>query len=61
VPTGHWRDINNHRAFFDDLAKKLNITEMDDWHMVTQKTVTEHGGGRLLSTYYGDSLVKGIT
>lgn len=33
-PHKHWQKLENQRIFFDDLAKKLNITQWSDWYQV---------------------------
>lgn len=33
----NWTDRNNHRLFFDDLAKKLNVKTMEDWYSVKHR------------------------
>ncbi len=46
------------RAFMDDLAKKLNITNQDGWYNIKSHTVHEYGGGGLLLNKYNNSLTK---
>ena len=54
---GYWKDLNNQRKFFDDLAVKLHITKPEDWYSVSTKTLLEHDGS-FIKTYYG-SLIQG--
>lgn len=51
-PAGHWQSRDNRKAFFDSLAKKLNIERLEDWGRVTREEVALHGGGALLTTQY---------
>ncbi len=56
-PSRHWEVISNQRAFLDDLATKLNITDQDGWYSTTVKLLQRHGGGSLLNRY-NCSLIK---
>ncbi len=58
---GYWKDKNNHKQFFDQLAKDWNFQSMDDWYKVTVHDVYDHGGSTLLNKYYNGSLVKALT
>ncbi len=60
VPRGHWDDISNQRAFMDELAKKLNIHDKEDWYKVSVKMVKQCGGAGVLSKYK-DSVIELIT
>ena len=51
APRLYWKDIKNQREFFDDLAKKFNITNPKDWSNVSYRDVVNAGGGRLLRYY----------
>jgi hypothetical protein len=55
---GHWKDITNQRAFFDQLASKLNIHKLEDWCHVNVKTVVQQGGSFVFYHYNG-SLLRG--
>jgi hypothetical protein len=57
-PKGYWRDIKNQRAFFDQLAKKLDISKPADWYHISAETVQKLGGA-FVHYQYNDSLVKG--
>ena len=72
VPKNHWSSMANQRAFMDDLARRLGFPfvkdstrkeidepkyEMDGWYAVSNQTVIDHGGARLLALY-DDSLAK---
>jgi hypothetical protein len=54
----YWNDITRQRAFFDQLAIKLNIQTPEDWYNVNVRTV-EAEGGSFISKYKG-SLLRGI-
>ncbi len=53
VPLGFWSDISNQRTFVVELAKKLNITNQQEWYKVTKATLLRHGCGGLLQKYDG--------
>jgi hypothetical protein len=64
-PPNYWNDVKNQRKFLEWAAKQLNITELNDWHNVTNNVTfnlkTSHfdqiqdfiaiGGGYLLKKY----------
>jgi hypothetical protein len=58
--TAHWRDKEQQRKFFDELAVKLNIKKPEDWYAVSNATVTENGGW-FLNYYYNGSLLRGLS
>ncbi len=37
----------------DELAKKLNIIDKEEWYKITIKTIQQNGGSGLLSKYNG--------
>ncbi len=47
----NWDEPASQRAFMDNLAKKLNITNLDGWYTVQAKTIEQHGGYGLLHKY----------
>jgi hypothetical protein len=57
-PRGHWQNKESQKAFFDQLAIKLNIQKLDDWNKVTTKTVVKEGGAFIVN-YYNQSLTQG--
>lgn len=57
---GHWTDINNQRAFFDQLGQKLNIEQPSDWYKVTWTDVVRMGGSSILN-YYNGSLHRALS
>ncbi len=50
---GYWNNFDNHKAFLDDLARKLNITTPQGWFSIRNPTLIERGGGGLLRKYNG--------
>jgi hypothetical protein len=56
-PYGYWMDVANQRLFFDDLAKKLNITKPEDWYSISSRTVKQNGGHFL--SKYNTSVIQG--
>ncbi len=51
VPSGYWKEFSNHRAFMDDVGKKLNITSSDGWYNITHNKLMKHGASALLQHY----------
>eukprot|EP00012_Vannella_robusta_P001855 CAMPEP_0206182854 /NCGR_PEP_ID=MMETSP0166-20121206/300_1 /ASSEMBLY_ACC=CAM_ASM_000260 /TAXON_ID=95228 /ORGANISM="Vannella robusta, Strain DIVA3 518/3/11/1/6" /LENGTH=119 /DNA_ID=CAMNT_0053597617 /DNA_START=517 /DNA_END=872 /DNA_ORIENTATION=- len=43
-PRHHWRDISNQRMFFEEFAKKHNITSLNEWGGITCQQVIREGG-----------------
>eukprot|EP01114_Cavostelium_apophysatum_P017418 TRINITY_DN5168_c0_g2_i1.p1 TRINITY_DN5168_c0_g2~~TRINITY_DN5168_c0_g2_i1.p1 ORF type:complete len:407 (-),score=50.27 TRINITY_DN5168_c0_g2_i1:303-1523(-) len=60
VTRGYWMDQSRHVLFFDELARKLNITSWEEWYKVTNHDVKFHGGRALLRYYEGDSHIKAL-
>eukprot|EP01114_Cavostelium_apophysatum_P005030 TRINITY_DN1558_c0_g1_i1.p1 TRINITY_DN1558_c0_g1~~TRINITY_DN1558_c0_g1_i1.p1 ORF type:complete len:545 (+),score=133.12 TRINITY_DN1558_c0_g1_i1:262-1896(+) len=56
----YWSSKATQRAFFDRIAKKMNLTKWEDWYGVTQQQLQQHGGSSILS-YYHNSPMKAIT
>jgi hypothetical protein len=54
----YWKDIKNQKAFFDQLAVKLNIQKTEDWNKVTLRMILKEGGS-FITTYYNNSPQKG--
>jgi hypothetical protein len=57
-PVGHWKNIDNQRKFFDDLATKLDIRTPEDWSRVSKETFLQHGGS-FVYTHYKGSFQRG--
>ena len=36
--------IGVHKAFFENLGKRLGIKKLDDWYNITKATIDKHGG-----------------
>jgi hypothetical protein len=58
-PLGYWKDKQNQKEFFDQLAVKWNIQKLEDWNKVTNKMVLQEGGYSIINTYYSGSLLQG--
>jgi hypothetical protein len=58
-PYGFWRDIQQQRLFFDQLATKLNITKPTDWYKINSKQADAAGAGSIIKKYYSGSLIRG--
>jgi hypothetical protein len=58
-PRGYWKDKQNHKAFFDQLAIKWNIQKPEDWNTVTTEMVVKEGGGHFITMSYNGSLKLG--
>ena len=54
----YWKDKDNQKKFFDQLAIKWNIQKPEDWTKVTTAAVVKEGGG-FVSHYYNSSLLQG--
>ncbi len=61
VPRKYWDDLSNQRSFIDQLAKKLNVTSLEDWYKVNYSTLQQHGASGLLALKYGYSFRKLLT
>ncbi len=48
---GFWDDISNHRMFMDDIAKRLKISNPQDWTFLTARVLKQNGGAVLLRKY----------
>jgi hypothetical protein len=61
VPTkyhGYWHDKKHQKAFFDQMAIKLNIKTPEDWNKVTTAVVKKEGG-HFVSRFYNSSMIQG--
>jgi hypothetical protein len=59
-PHGYWKDKQNQKEFFDQLAVKWNIQKPEDWNKVTNKMIITEGGS-FISKYYNNSVLQGTT
>jgi hypothetical protein len=55
---GYWKDKRNQKAFFDQLAVKLNIQKLEDWNNVAPSTVFKEGG-HFIHLHYNSSVRQG--
>jgi hypothetical protein len=58
LPRGYWKDKENQKKFFDQLAIKWNIQKPADWNKVTYDMVLKEGGSSIVY-YYNGSLKEG--
>ena len=49
--SNYWNDEKNVKKFLDDLKIKLNLNTLEDWNLITQKTIKLNGGSSLLHKY----------
>jgi hypothetical protein len=57
-PLGYWKNKENQKKFFDELAIKWNIQKTDDWNKVTKEMATKEGG-HFIGNYYNGSVQQG--
>jgi hypothetical protein len=57
-PLGYWKDKENQRKFFDQLAIKWNIQKPEDWNKVTKRMVLKEGGS-FVTHQYNSSVQQG--
>jgi len=50
-PPGYWSNIDNQRAFLDELANKLDITEPSQWKKIKLSTIRQNGGSSFVGKY----------
>eukprot|EP01114_Cavostelium_apophysatum_P008516 TRINITY_DN2104_c1_g2_i1.p1 TRINITY_DN2104_c1_g2~~TRINITY_DN2104_c1_g2_i1.p1 ORF type:complete len:464 (+),score=142.11 TRINITY_DN2104_c1_g2_i1:652-2043(+) len=58
---GFWAKKETQRAFFEALARQLDVKRPDDWYQVKLTDVYRYGGSTLLTHYYGGSLSKALS
>eukprot|EP01114_Cavostelium_apophysatum_P018560 TRINITY_DN5768_c0_g1_i1.p1 TRINITY_DN5768_c0_g1~~TRINITY_DN5768_c0_g1_i1.p1 ORF type:complete len:326 (+),score=71.27 TRINITY_DN5768_c0_g1_i1:53-1030(+) len=51
VPRGYWNSLHHQRLQMDEIAKKLQVKEWEDWYSVHSDDIALHGGGGLLDIY----------
>lgn len=56
APNGLWDNLVTQRAFFEELAEKMNVQTQDDWYRITQQHICDLGGSALLVLYNGSVL-----
>eukprot|EP01114_Cavostelium_apophysatum_P000308 TRINITY_DN10288_c0_g1_i1.p1 TRINITY_DN10288_c0_g1~~TRINITY_DN10288_c0_g1_i1.p1 ORF type:complete len:454 (-),score=83.12 TRINITY_DN10288_c0_g1_i1:73-1410(-) len=59
-PLSHWLQISNHRRFFEELGRKLNIKRWQDWYEVDIAKEMKRSGGDGLLQSYGGSAIEAI-
>jgi hypothetical protein len=61
-PWNIWKFENymqNHKDFFDKLAKKMNITSLEGWYSIKQKDFLQNGGAHVLLAF-NDSIYDAL-
>lgn len=54
---GHWKDLSHQRTFFDELGKKLQVNQMDDWYQKLSSTIViKNGGAAVLERHSGSAI-----
>eukprot|EP01118_Nematostelium_gracile_P007447 TRINITY_DN2432_c0_g2_i1.p1 TRINITY_DN2432_c0_g2~~TRINITY_DN2432_c0_g2_i1.p1 ORF type:complete len:326 (+),score=60.54 TRINITY_DN2432_c0_g2_i1:44-1021(+) len=48
---GTWDHIQPQKERLNEIAKGLNINELEDWYSITKAQISEKGGGGLLNKY----------
>lgn len=51
IPNNFWNDKKNHRFLLDNIAKKLNLTSVQEFSSISKKDILHHGGKSLFSFY----------
>jgi len=59
-PAYYWKNLKNHREFLDQVGKKLNYAQWEDWYKVQNADVIDYGGEGLLRDYYKGFAVKAV-
>jgi hypothetical protein len=57
--SGHWKSVENQRAFFDQIALSHNIQKPEDWYSLPLNKIAKSNGGKFVSNHYGGSVIKG--
>eukprot|EP01114_Cavostelium_apophysatum_P016753 TRINITY_DN4827_c0_g2_i1.p1 TRINITY_DN4827_c0_g2~~TRINITY_DN4827_c0_g2_i1.p1 ORF type:complete len:353 (+),score=89.68 TRINITY_DN4827_c0_g2_i1:51-1109(+) len=55
----YWK-LSDQRRFFDELGKKLQYKQWEDWYQLTPKQIEENGGGEILKFYYKASIPRAL-
>lgn len=54
VSPSYWKELKNHKIFFDELFNELNLKSWNEWYNVSLMQVNSLGGRGLLSKHYGN-------
>eukprot|EP01114_Cavostelium_apophysatum_P005321 TRINITY_DN1615_c1_g1_i1.p2 TRINITY_DN1615_c1_g1~~TRINITY_DN1615_c1_g1_i1.p2 ORF type:complete len:559 (-),score=129.89 TRINITY_DN1615_c1_g1_i1:334-2010(-) len=57
---GHYRNPENRKKFFDELARTLGIRQWQDWYKISRTKVLEHKGTAVLKYYPKHSLINAL-
>ena len=52
VPDGFWHSRNNRRRYLDWLGEQLGYTQPEHWYRLSERTLQQHHGSRLLSLFH---------
>jgi len=54
TPPNYWADVNNQRAFMEQLGEKLGFAkgDMERWYAVSSKAIIDHGGESVLLRHH---------
>jgi len=55
-----WKDRRNHRAYFEQLSKSLNISKPDEWYNVKLTDFQNIADTGLLKQHYGSSIIRAL-
>lgn len=58
---GFWRNVDNQRKYFEDIATELGVGELDGWYDVPMEAVHKRGGAIILDRYYSGSLIRALS
>jgi len=51
LDTGSWKTLAEQRTFLDDIAKKYNITDHQEWYNISRDKIRQNGGHELLKLH----------
>ena len=55
-----WKDLETQRATFDAIGKRLGVKQYQDWYQIAFVQVNDEGGGSLVKSLYGGSLIRAL-
>jgi hypothetical protein len=56
----YWKEKQNQRKAFDEIAQQLGITKQSDWFSLSASQLQEYGVSGLLAHYYNNSLFASL-
>eukprot|EP01114_Cavostelium_apophysatum_P021400 TRINITY_DN7453_c0_g1_i1.p1 TRINITY_DN7453_c0_g1~~TRINITY_DN7453_c0_g1_i1.p1 ORF type:complete len:488 (-),score=137.23 TRINITY_DN7453_c0_g1_i1:47-1510(-) len=60
MPKGYWDEFLHHKKFFDDLAVKLDLKDLDGWYDITNEIILKNGGSSVLNESNSHSHIKAL-